>query len=518
MVTPLHCLRKGGQVTQEKKVTAKRTYKITLVLMLLTLVLFSANVTLVSAESYDYVGEWGSFGSLEGQFNGPGCIAIDNNGNVFIVDYGNYRIEKFSNNGTFVTSWGSYGSGNSKFTQISGLAVDEIGNVYVNDQTTYCIQKFTNNGIFITKWGNTGSGEGEFKGHNGLAIRNGYIYVTDPNGFQVRKFTSNGTFVKAWGSNGTDEGQFNYPNGIAVDSDNNVYVSDVGNYRIQKFTSDGVFVTQWGGYGAGEGQFKAPIDIAIDNNSKIYVTDPNNNRVEKFSSEGVFLALWGSSGSGEGQFSVPIGVAVDNKGFVFVTDPLNERVQKFSMTISISPPEPDNLALIVAIFVTIAIIALIGILLLNHKMKGNTVGSHVFISYVKADETLAEKISTSLEQSGYKTLCSLQKNSGFKNEPNSKKAIEHSQAIIILISNNSISSDDITNEVRYAYELEKPFIPILVDMEHDEFQKRQPEWQEAIGATTSITIPPEGIESIMPRIKIGLEVVGVKKKRTKNAN
>ena len=71
-----------------------------------------------------------------------------------------------------------------------GIAVDKSGNIYVIDEDNFRIQKFTDTGVFITKWGNQGSGDGQFSYPMGIAIDNsGNIYVIDFDA-RVQKFTS----------------------------------------------------------------------------------------------------------------------------------------------------------------------------------------------------------------------------------------------------------------------------------------------------------------------------------------
>ena len=54
--------------------------------------------------------EWGSPGSDDGQFDGANDIAVDESGNVYVVDIGNLRVQKFNSNGDFLTKWGSFGT------------------------------------------------------------------------------------------------------------------------------------------------------------------------------------------------------------------------------------------------------------------------------------------------------------------------------------------------------------------------------------------------------------------------
>src|SRR6478609_781928 len=142
----------------------------------------------------------------------------------------------------FNIKWGSYGTGNGQFISPSGIDVDSSDNVYITNSNTGSgsnpVQKFTNNGTFITTWGYEGSGNGQFISPSGIAVDSSdNVYVSDLDDNNVQKFTNNGTFITTWGSYGTGNGQFISPSGIAVDSSNNVYVVDAGNNRIEIFVS-----------------------------------------------------------------------------------------------------------------------------------------------------------------------------------------------------------------------------------------------------------------------------------------
>ena len=52
------------------------------------------------------------------------------------------RIQKFANDGTFLAKWGSSGTGSSKFDRARGVALDSNDNVYVVDSGNTRIQKF----------------------------------------------------------------------------------------------------------------------------------------------------------------------------------------------------------------------------------------------------------------------------------------------------------------------------------------------------------------------------------------
>jgi tripartite motif-containing protein 71 len=77
-----------------------------------------------------------------GQFSRPSGLDIDASGNIFVVDEGNNRIQKFDSNGNSMTKWGTQGSGDGQFEEPTGIALDSSGNVYVADRGNSRIQVF----------------------------------------------------------------------------------------------------------------------------------------------------------------------------------------------------------------------------------------------------------------------------------------------------------------------------------------------------------------------------------------
>ena len=187
-----------------------------------------------------FLAKWGTPGSGNGQFYNPYDAAVDGDGNVYVVDYGNSRIQKFDGDGGYLTQWGGYGSGNGQFNNPVGVAIDGDGNVYVADYNNNRIQKFDGDGGYLTQWGTPGSGNGQFSSPFGVAVDgDGNVYVADSSNHRIQKFDGGGGYLGQWGTLGSGDGQFNSPVGVAVDGDGNVYVADYGNHRIQKFGPDG---------------------------------------------------------------------------------------------------------------------------------------------------------------------------------------------------------------------------------------------------------------------------------------
>jgi tripartite motif-containing protein 71 len=129
-------------------------------------------------------------------FNNPFGVTADAEGNVYIADFSNQRVQKFDADGNYITSW--VGRQTMKLQFPCSVAVDSDKNVYVLEFGAFRVQKFDSIGKFITVWGSEGSGDGQLTSPRGVvADASGYIYVLD-NAGRVQKFTANGNFVVAW--------------------------------------------------------------------------------------------------------------------------------------------------------------------------------------------------------------------------------------------------------------------------------------------------------------------------------
>jgi DNA-binding beta-propeller fold protein YncE len=145
-----------------------------------------------------FIATWGSYGTDHGQFNIPFGVAVDHTGNVFVADTFNSRIQKFTNNGKFLTTWGSPGAGKGQMENPYSLGVDASGNVYVadtgdewaeTDNDNNRVEKFSNDGTFITAWGSYGLGDGQFDNPFGIVVDpRGNVFVVDEENNRIQEF------------------------------------------------------------------------------------------------------------------------------------------------------------------------------------------------------------------------------------------------------------------------------------------------------------------------------------------
>src|SRR3989304_2205896 len=140
-------------------------------LLLLTILLLAALMSASRADAQVFLLKWGSFGIGDGQFQYPQGVAVDPSGNVYVADFGNNRIQKFTGSGAFITKWGSLGSGDGQFDEPVGVGVVPSGNVYVADRSNHRIQKGTLSS-FVTRNGTQLMLDGQPYRFTGLNIYN----------------------------------------------------------------------------------------------------------------------------------------------------------------------------------------------------------------------------------------------------------------------------------------------------------------------------------------------------------
>jgi predicted membrane-bound mannosyltransferase/sugar lactone lactonase YvrE len=288
---------------------------------------------------------FGQAGTAAGQFSDAHGIALAPDGSVYVTDTNNSRIEHFSATGQLLTSWGVAGNVNQgsapggSFKEPWGIAVSPDGSVYVADTWNYRIQKFSADGSFITMWGTAGQGESPtaFWGPRGIAVdQKGDVYVTDTGNKRVVVFDGNGTYIAEFGTYGMDGGQFDEPVGIAVDKDGLVYVADTWNKRIQVFTPDASgktfdFTRSWDVNAWNNQSTENKPFLAVDDSGNVFVTDPAGFRVLEFTNKGQIVRVWGDYSAGIDGFGNPVGIALDNNGHVWVMDSGNSFVLRFTL-------------------------------------------------------------------------------------------------------------------------------------------------------------------------------------------
>jgi sugar lactone lactonase YvrE len=113
-------------------------------------------------------GETGEIGVWAGQFNYPTDVVLAADGTLFVADGYGDRVQVFAATGRFLRKWGGpfamniFGPFNGWFTTVTSIALDRQGNVFVADFYNNRVQKFAPDGTFLTAFGEPGQGPGQF--------------------------------------------------------------------------------------------------------------------------------------------------------------------------------------------------------------------------------------------------------------------------------------------------------------------------------------------------------------------
>ena len=282
------------------------------------LILFGCMIIFLTQSNFAF-GEWkflnsfGTMGDGTTNFNSPTGIALDQEGKIYVADFGNNRIQIFDFSGNFYP-----------FIPVNGHAHGiEIAKdlIYVAVWGNPKIDIFTTDGTKVSSF-STHEKPGD------IAINNhGEIYVTSYGTGTIQIFDFNGNVLKTISPmlNGIHAKH----TGIALDDLDNIYVTDYINDRVMKLDSSGNFLFEFI-IPPKEGKFVRPTNIEISSDRDVYVTD-NSNKVFIFDTSGNFIYSFGEIGTKIGQFSAPHGITFDDLRHAYIADFGNNRIQIFEI-------------------------------------------------------------------------------------------------------------------------------------------------------------------------------------------
>lgn len=263
----------------------------------------------------------------EGLFQ-PRSIAAAPDGSFYVANTGGSQIVQMDADGQTIGRWGTRTVESEAppapgtFNEPWDVAVDQEGNVYVADTWNHRIQKFDRNGKFLTTWGVGGlsiEGTDRFWGPRGVAVaKDGRVYVTDTGNRRVAAFDPQGQFLFDFENQG--EAQLDEPVGIAISNDGRVYIADTWNRRVAVFTLEGKFERAWPVIAWKSVSLDNKPYLALDEKGNVYLTDPEGFRVLVFDSQGKILAELGSLSQGDDVLKLPTGITLGRDGTIWIVD------------------------------------------------------------------------------------------------------------------------------------------------------------------------------------------------------
>jgi streptogramin lyase len=281
-----------------------------------------------------YASSHGSAGTSNGQFKHPAGIASDVEGNTWVVDMENGRLQKFDREGKYVTKFGKEGKGKCELIRPKSVAIDSKGNIWVDDAGNYRVTEFNEAGECFTQFGEMGTKEGQFFDAESIAIdAKDDIWVADTYNHRLQEFSSEGKLIKVVQPAEGKSGHMENPGSIGIDQEGNIWITDWQANKVIEFNEEGSFVRAFGSKGSGNGEFEHPDAISVDANGCVWVGDEANDRIQVFNEKGEYITKFGSKGSGAEQFDFeyPMGIVTQGSGDVWISDARNDRLEKWTI-------------------------------------------------------------------------------------------------------------------------------------------------------------------------------------------
>jgi DNA-binding beta-propeller fold protein YncE len=202
----------------------------------------------VSDGQYNHVLVFNSSRKLEGQFgegvmNDPAGMAIDEeNRFLYVANTGSDQVLVYDAD-TFklLRKIGTTGKNHTlttpgDFSSPTNVAVNKDGDLYVTDTLNDRVEEFDAEGVFIRAFGKNGDGAGEFSRPKGIAVDcDDHVWVADAMTNRLQVFTPEGNLRLIVGGFGMLPGQFQALAGVTIDKNNRVFTSEQFLGRVQMF-------------------------------------------------------------------------------------------------------------------------------------------------------------------------------------------------------------------------------------------------------------------------------------------
>ncbi len=277
----------------------------------------------------------------------PNGVVLAEDGTLYVMDRGHYRIVHLTAQGTLLDSFGKFGTRPEQIHSGWDLARDASGRLYFghlvyseeSEVVHDGVKVFAADGTFVAEIGAQDYVYGESTARPyGLDVDSaGRVYVADFATNTLRVFDASGVLLKRFVfPPDSASGEFQALNDVVVDDQRGLlYLVDnllavVRQYRLS-FDAQGqpelTLLLTFGGYGHGPGELAYPQYLAVNETSgDVYVSDMANQRVVVYDATGAYLRVlvppvetWQA-----------MGLAVSPDGQVYVTDAFNNVVWTFA--------------------------------------------------------------------------------------------------------------------------------------------------------------------------------------------
>jgi sugar lactone lactonase YvrE len=279
-----------------------------------------------------------------GQFESADAVVADANGNFYVADGYQNRIQKFDRNGKLLLTIDQKLVGQALSAYY--MALDKSGNLYVagSDRafgSADRVLKLSPEGKLLATIGKKGDADGQFQSTSGLVLDNkGNLYVGDEKKGVIQKFGPDGAFIEKYAVKEKDTDKL-YHMSMAFDSAGNLYVAGIENKGVLILGPDG---KTKGFMDNKEVKDASVFSIYIDAKDTRYILTRGGfgtGAVVMLDKDGQLVKKFQGEGSNVLQFKNPSSLTVDAAGNIYVTEWDNARIQRWNPgDTSLKPGDP----------------------------------------------------------------------------------------------------------------------------------------------------------------------------------
>ena len=277
---------------------------------------------------------FGRPGNLDGRFDYPRAIALDEpRGRIYVVDK-SARVQRFALDGTLEGWWRMPAFENGKPT---GIAVDVEGRVMVADTHEHRISIFSPDGELLETHGVLGTEPGEFIYPTDVVGGPGGIWFVSEYGGndRVQIFDADWNPIGVIGRPAEEDLEIDghtvpglsRPQSLVWDETaGELFIADAVHHRIVVVDAAGNMLRSLAGPGLEPGRLGYPYDIALESDGTLLVVEYGNNRIQRLDARtGESRGIWGGTGTSPGKLRYPWGLDAGERTMV-VLDSGNSRV------------------------------------------------------------------------------------------------------------------------------------------------------------------------------------------------
>lgn len=271
-----------------------------------------------------FIMAFGEKGEQQGQFMQPGGIAADANGNIYVADTGNNRLQKFDSSGKLLAITGGFGWNSEQFQQPMDICSGNSLDFYIADRDNSRIERYNKKMHYISSLYSNEALEEKLQFTFPVSLSmsiHGELFIIDSDYTRILKFNAQFDPAASFGDFDWGRGALDKPAQIHVSRNDQVFVSDQGKQCIIVYDYFGNTLNE-----IGRGILVSPAGLCTGLNDMLVVADNGLDQLLFFDKNGALVHSCGANGDAIGAFNNPGDVAMQ-QDILYVADTGNNRVQ-----------------------------------------------------------------------------------------------------------------------------------------------------------------------------------------------